>query len=846
MSLIVLKFGGTSVASRARWQTIHDIAQTRLAEGHQVMLVCSALSGVSDQLEALCRAVLAQEHDEALAALVARHEQHAADLGVDASVVADELGDLSRLAAGASLIGEVSPRLRARILSAGEILSTRLGAAFLASQGVDAAWADARALLTAADDRERAEADRILSARVTHEAEPALHDKLPDARVIVTQGFIARDQSGGTVLLGRGGSDTSAALLAAKLGASRCEIWTDVPGMYTANPRQVPSARLLTHLSYAEAQEIATCGAKVLHPRCIPPVRSAGIELQIRCTQAPEMAGTVIDDKAAGEGVKAVSSRRGITLVEMETVGMWQTVGFLARAFAEFAALGLSVDLVSTSETGVTVSLDPSQGADEPRLQQLLERLSAHCRPRLVRDTAAVSLVGSGIRRVLHRLGPVLELFEEHRIHMVSQASSDLNLTFVVDGSQEARLVERLHDRLFASRADLGPTWQHSFGVARPTEAVRMWWQDRRDELVAIGEQGCAWVYDAATVRERASSLAGLAHADKVLYAMKANPHAAVLRTVRNAGLGLECVSEGELTHVADTLGGLPEGQVLFTPNFAPRSEYARGLELGVHVTLDNLHPLTAWPELFAGREVFLRLDPGQGRGHHHHVRTAGKASKFGIAWEEMDALTAALDRAGATVAGLHAHSGSGVRTPENWAQVGAFLAEALERFPTARVLDVGGGLGVVERPGQQALDLSALDRELARIREGSGREIWLEPGRYVIAEAGVLLARVTQIKRKGNVRYVGVDTGMNSLIRPALYGAYHPIVNLTRLDQPATWEAHVVGPICESGDTLGRARQLPPTEEGDVLLIGVAGAYGRAMSSHYNHRAPAREVWLD
>lgn len=843
--MLVLKFGGTSVASRSRWDSIAEICRARTHEGHRLVLVCSALSKVSDQLEALCAAVLDGDHHEALQALVSRHAAHAGELAVNIDCIKSELEDLRRLTAGASLVGEVSPRLRARILSTGEILATRLGTAFLVSRGLDATWVDARDLLTATPEPERNTEARTLSARVAHDPDPRVATRLPDTDICVTQGFIARDEDGHTVLLGRGGSDTSAALLAAKLGATHCEIWTDVPGLYTANPRQVPSARLLKQLSYAEAQEIATCGARVLHPRCLPPLRDSGIELQIHCTPHPDAPGTTVNDRKGAEGVKAISSRKGVTLVEMQTVGMWQEVGFLARAFAQFAALELSVDLVSTSETGVTVSLDPAQALDEGVLAQLLKRLGEYCKPRLVRDTAAVSLVGSGIRRVLHQLGPVLALFEEHRIHMVSLASSDLNLTFVVDADQEARLVERLHEQLFESRGDLGPTWQQTFSAPKPTPTTEAWWQARRAELLAIGEDGCAFVYDAQTIRTRATELVALEAVDRVLFAMKANPHPEILRTVRDAGVGLECVSEAELDHVAKVLGELPKDEVLFTPNFAPRSEYEAGIKAGVHVTLDNLHPVQTWPEVFRGAQVFLRLDPGRGRGHHQHVQTGGKASKFGISWEELDALQDALKRAGATVIGLHAHSGSGIRKAENWAEVGHFLGDALERFPSAQVLDLGGGLGVVERPGQYPLDLESLATVLKELSTTYKRKLWLEPGRYLVAEAGVLLAKVTQIKTKGHVRYIGVDTGMNSLIRPALYGSYHPIVNLTRLDAPAEWEAHVVGPICETGDTLGRARRLPATEEGDVLLIGVAGAYGRAMSSYYNLRAPAREVWL-
>jgi bifunctional diaminopimelate decarboxylase / aspartate kinase len=152
----------------------------------------------------------------------------------------------------------------------------------------------------------------------------------------------------------------------------------------------------------------------------------------------------------------------------------------------------------------------------------------------------------------------------------------------------------------------------------------------------------------------------------------------------------------------------------------------------------------------------------------------------------------------------------------------------------------------VPARADEQPLDLAALDASLAEVKTAYPQfELWAEPGRYLVADAGVIVCRVTQLKRKGDVRYVGVDCGMNSLIRPALYEAHHEIVNLTRIDEPKTDLAQVVGPICESGDILGSNRRLPPTREGDVLLIAQAGAYGAAMASHYNLREPAAEVVL-
>jgi diaminopimelate decarboxylase/aspartate kinase len=327
---------------------------------------------------------------------------------------------------------------------------------------------------------------------------------------------------------------------------------------------------------------------------------------------------------------------------------------------------------------------------------------------------------------------------------------------------------------------------------------------------------------------------------------MKANPNAELLRIVHAAGLGFECVSRGEIEAALASVPGLGPGSILYTPNFAPRGEYAWALERGVQVTVDSAFVLERWRELFAGRRLFVRIDTGAGRGHHQHVRTAGSHSKFGVPVDELPALAYLAARAGATVVGLHAHAGSGIFDVSSWRHTAEVLGGALALFPDARVLDLGGGLGVPDRAGRAGVDLRALGEHLSAMRDRfPGCAVWLEPGRYLVAEAGVLLARVTQTKSKGEIRYVGVATGINSLIRPALYGAHHDIVNLSRPGTPATETVNVVGPICESGDVLGHDRLLPESEEGDVLLIATAGAYGRAMSSRYNLREPAEELFL-
>ena len=854
---VVMKFGGTSVSTAERWRSIAALIRNRQAAGLRPVIVHSALQGVSNSLIRLLDGSVRGEPGDVLAAIRRQHLSLAADLGLDGeALLAPAFDELERLVAGISLVREASPRVRARVLAQGELMATRIGATWLDRSGIPTEWQDARSILTSDDRKGMAASQDFLSATCRYAPDPGLNARFAGhGKVVLTQGFIASNARGDTVVLGRSGSDTSAAYLAATLQATRLEIWTDVPGMYTADPRIVPSARLLLELHYDEAQELASMGSKVLHPRCLSPVRAYSIPLFLRCTTAPELAGTVVSAATTSSEpqVKGISTRAGTVLMSMEGTAMWHEVGFLADAFAVFKAHGISLDLVSTSETSVTVSIDTTDDlltADvRDALVQDLEKL---CRVRIIPDCAVVSLVGRKIRTILPRLAPALSVFEEERIHLVSQAANDLNLTFVIDQSHMGRLVGKLHASMIGQASDrspYGPSWEELFRQPAAQAAPReLWWRRRRDELLAVAQrEPNAYVYDLDTVRRAASALRAMRSVDRVLYAVKANFNPQILRALAELGVDFDCVSPGEVRHLREAVQGLDAGRILFTPNFAPRAEYEWAFGEDLRVTLDNLHPLREWPAVFRGRDIFVRLDPGQGRGHHEKVKTAGAQSKFGVPRFEIDELARLVDATGVRITGIHAHSGSGILDPENWRAVAGELLKVARRFPTVRVLDLGGGLGVPERASEAPFDVAGLDATLAEIRAAApDYELWLEPGRYLVAEAGVLVSRVTQLKGKGERRYVGIGTGMNSLIRPALYGAYHEIVNLSRLDDPATELVTVVGPICETGDRLGTDRLLPPSREDDVILIANAGAYGYVMGSRYNLRGVAPEVILD
>ena len=863
----VVKFGGTSVASAAGWRCIAQRIHACETEGIKAVVVCSALSGVTNRLQALIDAPDNRRlFSETIESIRKQHEELLWLFGLSDLTPAwkEHFEQLIKLLK--KLPGEQSPALHAKVMGHGELLSTTLGVQILESLGLSISWQDSRKAIQVTVGS----ADKGKAHYLNAYFEPQLDDGLINrwgrndcgsaTSAIIVPGFIASDTDDETVLLGRGGSDTSASYLGVLLGAERVEIWTDVPGLFSANPALISSARLLRHISYLEAQEIASAGGKVLHPRCLRPLRLAHIPLHVYSTHQPELEGSTISDQAKdfGAQVKAIVCSQGITLISMETLGMWQQVGFLADAFTVFKRYGLSVDSIATSESNVTVTLDPGAqlvGAD--RIERLHSDLSQFCRVRITPNCSAVTLVGRGIRTILHRLGPALEAFEERRIYLLSQAANDLNLSVVVPREHADALARQLHHLLIPREARIpeesvfGPSWEHlQQGQQIPLAIQPSWYRQQVDALNAIAEaNGSAYVYHLPTVQKQIQRLKKLQSIDRIIYAMKANNHPQVLKTIRKMGIGFDCVSMSEVAFLSEQFVDLDYREILFTPNFAPVTEYQQALDKGLAITLDNLFVLQQWPELLRNTNIVLRIDPGQGHGHHEKVKTAGTHSKFGVPLSELTQAQALCKALGIKVVGLHVHIGSGLTIPDNWRQSAALLVDMLDDFPDVKIIDLGGGLSVPTKPGDSELDLAELDKVLLEVKAQANREIqfWLEPGRFLVSEAGVLLARVTQTKGKGDVQYVGVSTGMNSLIRPALYGAYHDIINLSQLDndQPQTL-VNVVGPICETGDILGMDRMLPPCAEGDVLLIANAGAYGSVMSSCYNLREPAAEFVLD
>jgi len=471
---IVMKFGGTSVAGRPQWETIASLVRRRREEGRRVLLVCSAVAGVTNRLEALAEN---PHSDTALRELIERHRELGRELGVDerywlapAATLLQESLEALRLQDG--------PPERAALTAAGEWMSTRIGSVYLQQQGLDAAWVDAREALEAAVEDQLSPARQWLSASCAAGPDPALQSLWSGlSPVLITQGFVARSPDGRTALLGRGGSDTSAALLAGRLQAPMLEIWTDVPGLFSADPRLIPEARLLAEVEYAEALEMAASGARVVHPRCIRAAAETRTPLCIKDVSRPEFAGTQIGrGSAAGSGVKTVTCQEGMAVMLLQNLDARRQVGFLAGVFDRIRRRGVSVDLVATSETTTTIAINKrANHLGREELDDLAADLASLCTVDRFDDCVCVNLVGRGARKALSRLQLAMRQFEDRPLLMVSQSANDLCLSLLVLAGDHHALLRAAHEALIPQRSEgvFGDSWQKINAGARPPAGTR-------------------------------------------------------------------------------------------------------------------------------------------------------------------------------------------------------------------------------------------------------------------------------------------------------------------------------------------------------------------------------------
>ncbi|HYR28092.1 MAG TPA: aspartate kinase [Thermoanaerobaculia bacterium] len=450
--MIVIKFGGTSVGDADRVANAIDIVAAR--RDRKPIVVVSALSGVTNQLVEASEAAREknpQRVAEIIAAVKARHEEVALHLVQQRSDFFEifikkldrQIEEIDTILRGIALLGEITERAKDRVMSIGEQLSSVLFAYTMKMRALPADHVHAEKIIFT-DANFCAASPLMDQTRVAakRELEPLLERNI----IPVMGGFIGQAPDGAIATLGRNGSDYSAAIVAAAIGAEEVQIWTDVDGLLTCDPRVVSDARVIDLLSFDEAAELAQFGAK-LHPKTLEPAVAANIPVRVLNTHNPASPGTLITQRGAdaSAGPRSIARKKNITMVHVTSNKMLGTYGFLAKFFAVFAELGISVDLIATSEVSVTVTVDESH--DIPELKRRIEALEATVE--LYDAQSIVAVVGQNLMQDSRTGARVLDALQGLSVKMISLGRSGLNLSIVVDDASSHKAVQAIHHALF-------------------------------------------------------------------------------------------------------------------------------------------------------------------------------------------------------------------------------------------------------------------------------------------------------------------------------------------------------------------------------------------------------------
>ena len=446
-SFVVAKFGGTSVAD---YDAMNRSADVVLADPNTRLVVLSASAGVTNLLVSLSEGLEATERFVKLDAL-RKIQFDILERLQNPNVIREEverlLENITTLAEAASLA--TSTALTDELVSHGELMSTLLFVEIMRERNVQAQWFDVRKIMRTSDRFGRAEPDVEALAELTNQQ---LVPRL-DEGIVITQGFIGSEAKGRTTTLGRGGSDYTAALLGEALHATRVDIWTDVPGIYTTDPRVVSAAKRIDVIAFEEAAEMATFGAKVLHPATLLPAVRSDIPVFVGSSKDPKAGGTLVCKKTENPPLfRALALRRKQTLVTLHSHNMLHSRGFLAEVFGILARHNISVDLITTSEVSIALTLDTTGSTstgDTLLTQSLLIELSELCRVEVEENLALVAIIGNKLSRACGVGKEVFGELDPFNIRMICYGASSYNLCFLVPAEQAEQVVQKLHQNLF-------------------------------------------------------------------------------------------------------------------------------------------------------------------------------------------------------------------------------------------------------------------------------------------------------------------------------------------------------------------------------------------------------------
>ncbi|MFN3427533.1 MAG: lysine-sensitive aspartokinase 3 [Candidatus Thermochlorobacter sp.] len=457
--MVVMKFGGTSVEDAAAMKNVIEIVRrewqaSQSAGNGAPLVVSSACAGITNKLFALGELAASGKRAEAretLKTIKAHHQKLMNELLSDnapalSEQIAELFEELSSIVKALHVIGELTPRLLDTIASNGELLSSLILAQAMNEAGIPTEWRDARQILITDNTFGKAQP---LQALIEERVRIHLLPSLKAGKVIVTQGYIGSTQQGQTTTLGRGGSDYSASIFGAALRAESIQIWTDVDGVMTSDPRLVPEAKRLKVMTFREAAELAYFGAKVLHPSTIRPAVQQNIPVYVLNSKRPHIEGTLITSSIESfDGmVKSIAHKKGQVIINLTSTQMLDAFGFLYKVARIFAEAETPIDMISTSEVSISLTI-----GDTTRLAHLEKQLSEIAEVDIERNVAIICVVGDNLRAAPGVAGRIFSTLAKAGINikMISQGASEINIGFVVSEQDAPKAVQALHREFFS------------------------------------------------------------------------------------------------------------------------------------------------------------------------------------------------------------------------------------------------------------------------------------------------------------------------------------------------------------------------------------------------------------
>jgi len=813
---LVIKLGGTSQTKEGYSNLLEEIRKNNT---NKIIVVVSAVKNVTN----LAIELIKTKNKSLLENIISSNKKLCDNLNISYDCITDIVKNLNMLFDKECFSNQDA----IDIISSGETFTANILNSFLQKNNLTSFYLDSTEVIHSNMNNN----NNIYNKGQFEVNNFRLSNLLVNNDVIVVPGFRASTPSKNVCLMGRGGSDTTGSIIAASLKAKKYMIWTDVNGIFSGDPNIVKHVNIIPTISYNAAQEISAMGAKVIHPYCIKPCMEANIPIYIRNTYDLNSKNTVIENCLGGseKSIYSITNQSKISVFKIKSLNMWNNYGFVYHIFSKFKDFNVDVNIINTSQFDITTTTDD---LDENKLYKLKQELEKDYIVELFNNCNCVSLVGENIRKY-DKINKIINALKDFDIKLTSYSSNDMSISFVVENDIHKEIINQIHMIAFPF---------HYF------EKKNCWW----NKLLQLKPpEKCKYFYSLDIVSEKINILKSLKSINRVYYAMKANNSKEIIYHMIKNNIGLETVSLEEIMLVVNVCKNnninFNKVNILYTPNFASIEDYIQVYNISdnnINIIVDNIDMIVTYKDFFANKKIGLRLDLDYGFGHCNKVITQGVESKFGMTCNDIIENINIFTENNISINGLHSHMGSGITDFKHWINNFKLIMNVYKNIPftcnKVEWFDIGGGFGIGD-----AIDFKSFDRMLSVIKKNYEIEIYIEPGRFLVAEAGVILGKITQIKYKNKTKFIGTNVGMTDIIRPALYSAIHPIYfNDNNKNKELVT---VVGPICESGDVLVRNLLVDNNLKiGDPMVVENTGAYGFVMASNYNNRELPEEVLFE